>query len=61
MTLTGMLQTKIIGKYFMQGMIGELSKNFHGVDIGPLLKILAVNREVPVFGFSDMKCFRIRK
>ena len=28
-------------------MIGRLSKNFHGVGIGPLSKILAVKREVP--------------
>ena len=29
-------------------MTGKLSKNFHGVGIGPLSKILAVNRNLIV-------------
>ena len=35
-------------------MTGKLSKNFHGVGIGPLSKILAVKRLVVGFGPKGM-------
>ena len=39
-------------------MTGELSKNFHGVGIGPLSKILAVNASDVTIGIAQLKKFR---
>ena len=36
-------------------MTGELSKDFHGVDIGPLSKILAVNAKAQDFQFENAR------
>ena len=37
-------------KFLPEELIGRLSKNFHGVDIGPLSKILAVKYMYRVIG-----------
>jgi len=40
-------------------MTGKLSKNFHGVGIGPLSKILAVNMPSKLYSMQGMKINKI--
>ena len=40
-------------------MTGKLSKNFHGVGIGPLSKILAVNRDFEVDDLGNVNSMQM--